>query len=253
MIAPLGNSSAGLQGQLLNQYRRNNDFVGQSLERLSTGLRINHGYDDPAGLIAAEDIRGDLLELSAESLATEYERFQLRRRDSALSQISSILGDVRGNLVSAADGFNSPEQTAALQLEIDASLDAIDRIADNTDGVADSTDLIELRSGGDANVVDGDVAAAAELVGAKISDITSARAAIGAYERGELEPLQRLREDQIVINARTLSTIEDADYATESANLVQGKILAKVTLAAFAISNETKGTLLNALIGGINR
>src|SRR6185295_15532162 len=80
---------------------RSNAQLQTALSRLSTGLRINSGKDDPAGLIASAD--------------------------SALAQISSLLNDIRGLTTGAAKtGVRSAEQIAANQLQVDSSLDAID-------------------------------------------------------------------------------------------------------------------------------
>lgn len=238
-------------GQLHQQYQRNTDQISQSLERLSTGKRINRPSDDPAGYIAAEGLRGDLVELRAQSKVATSSRFAVRQRESALSEIQNTLNNVRGNLVAAADGLNSPTQSKAIQLEIDASLDAIDLISSQVEGVADSAALRELREGGASNVIDGDVAAAAALVDSKLSSISTARAAAGAYERTE-DVFEQLRQDQIVITAETLSQIEDADYAEESSKFVQGQILAEAALLAIAYSNRSQVDLLGELLDSLD-
>ncbi len=236
---------------MLQLFERSNDQVSRALERLSTGKRINRASDDPAGFVAAEELRGDLVELQAESKVASRSKFGVRQRESALSEIQNVLNSVRGNLVAAADGLNSDAQSRALQLEIDASLDAIDRIADRVEGVGSSASLNDLRQGGSANVLDGDVAAAAELVDAKLSDISSARAAIGAYERTQ-DVFDRIREDQIVITAQTLSQIEDADFVTEATNLVQGQILSKAAIAALAFSTREQVEQIESLLEGLD-
>ncbi len=252
----IGISSGGGFGRLINQFDRTSSQASQSLERLSTGKRINHASDDPAGLIAATDLQGDLVELRAQSRVADAERSQLHRRESALSGIQRVLTEVRGSLVSAADGFNSDSQNSdsqnkAIQQEINASLDAIDRIANDVSGVSDSTPLAELREGGTANVVDGDVAAATALVEEKLSSLSNAQAAIGAYERASVDTFERIREDQTVIAAQTLSQIEDADFAAESSNLVKGKILSKAAIAALAFSNREQAQQMKTLLEGL--
>lgn len=250
-MSTISPNSFGNSGRLFQLFQRSNEQVSQSLERLSTGKRINRASDDPSGFVAAEGLRGDLVELRAQAKVSSASKFQVRQRESSLSQIQTVLTDVRGSLVTAADGLNSDAQSQAIQLEIDASLDAIDQIADDIEGVAGSAALSALRAGGAANVVDGDVAAAAELVDAKLSDISTARAAAGAYERTQ-EALDRVREDQEVITAQALSQIEDADFVEEATNLVQGQILSKAAIAALAFSNREQAEMIDELLGSLD-
>jgi len=112
---------------------RSNADLQVSLTRLSTGLRINSGKDDPAGLIASENLRRDIT--SAAKAITNSERANqlIATADSALGQISNLLNDIRGLVVEAANtGVLSEEQIAANQLQVDSSLEAIDRIAQVT-------------------------------------------------------------------------------------------------------------------------
>jgi flagellin len=112
---------------------RSNADLQISLTRLSTGLRINSGKDDPAGLIASENLRRDIT--SAAKAITNSERANqlIATADSALGQISNLLNDIRGLVVEAANtGVLSDEQIAANQLQVDSSLEAIDRIAQVT-------------------------------------------------------------------------------------------------------------------------
>ncbi|MCX7426129.1 MAG: flagellin [Planctomycetia bacterium] len=112
---------------------RSNAQLQESLTRLSTGLRINSGKDDPAGLIASEMLRSDMT--STERAITNSERANqmIATADSALGQVSSLLNDIRGLVSEAANtGAISAEQVTANQLQVDSSLVAIDRIAQVT-------------------------------------------------------------------------------------------------------------------------
>ena len=247
----IGPNSLSDGGGHIQRFRQNNQQVSQSLERLSTGKRINRPRDDPSGFIAAEGLRGDLIELRAQSRAASSNRFVVRQRESALGQIQKTLTNVRGNLVTVADGLNSSAQSRAIQQEIDTSLDAIDQIAARVEGVSDSTPLRELREGGSANVIDGDIQAASELVDNKLSELSRSRAAAGAYERTE-EIFEQLRQDQIVITTETLSQIEDTDFAAETSNLVQGQILSQASIAALAFSQREQIEQLEALFDSLD-
>lgn len=109
---------------------RTNDQLQQALTRLSTGLRINSGKDDPAGLIASENLRRDITSANAAIGNSQQANQLIGTADSALGQISNLLNDIRGLAVQAANkGVLSDEQIAANQLQVDSSLEAIDRIA----------------------------------------------------------------------------------------------------------------------------
>jgi flagellin len=109
---------------------RTSDDLQQALTRLSTGLRINSGKDDPAGLIASENLRRDITSANAAISNSQAANNLIGTADSALGQISNLLNDIRGLAVQAANtGVLSDEQIAADQLQVDASLEAIDRIA----------------------------------------------------------------------------------------------------------------------------
>jgi flagellin-like hook-associated protein FlgL len=100
---------------------------------LSTGLRINSGKDDPAGLIASEVLRADMTSTSKAITNSQRANQMIATADSALGQVSSLLNDIRGLVSEAANtGAMSAEQIAANQLQIDSSLEAIDRISQVT-------------------------------------------------------------------------------------------------------------------------
>ncbi|MCL2349582.1 MAG: hypothetical protein FWC50_15130, partial [Planctomycetaceae bacterium] len=104
-----------------------------SLERLSTGFRINSGKDDPAGLIASEVLRSEITGIKQGITNTERANMMIATADSAMNEISNLLNDIRGLVSEAANtGAMSPEMINANQLQVDASLEAIDRISAST-------------------------------------------------------------------------------------------------------------------------
>ncbi|MCA9180280.1 MAG: flagellin, partial [Planctomycetales bacterium] len=116
-----------------NRLNRTNSDLQTSLTRLSTGLRINSGKDDPAGLIASEALRSDITSLNKSISNTNRASQIIATADSALGQVSSLLNDVRGLVVEAANkGALSDDEIAANQLQVDSSLEAINRIAQTT-------------------------------------------------------------------------------------------------------------------------
>ncbi len=115
------------------QLQHNMTALGDILTRLSTGLRINSGKDDPAGLIASELLKSDITGSSMAIRNTQRANSVIAIADSALGQVSNLLNDIRGLVVEAANtGAMSAEQIAANQLQVDASLDSIDRISKTT-------------------------------------------------------------------------------------------------------------------------
>lgn len=116
-----------------NRLNRTNMDLQTSLTRLSTGLRINTGKDDPAGLIASEALRSDITSLNKAISNTRRAVQIIATADSALGQVSTLLNNIRGLIVEAANrGALSDDEIAANQLQIDSSLEAINRISQTT-------------------------------------------------------------------------------------------------------------------------
>jgi len=116
-----------------NRLQASNKDLQTALTRLSTGLRINSGSDDPAGLIASEALRSEITSLNKSISNTRRASQIISTADSALGQVSNLLNDIRGLVVEAANnGALSPDEVAANQLQVDSSLEAINRIAQTT-------------------------------------------------------------------------------------------------------------------------
>ncbi len=111
----------------------NNGTLNQSLERLSTGLRINRGKDDPAGLIASEKLRSEKSSLNAAIGNAERADQVANIAEGGLQEVSALLVDLQGLVTSSANGAGlSADEKAANQLQIDSILQTIDRIASAT-------------------------------------------------------------------------------------------------------------------------
>ncbi|MCL2624981.1 MAG: flagellin, partial [Planctomycetaceae bacterium] len=116
-----------------NYLTNNMANLSSVLTRLSTGLRINSAKDDPAGLIASEVLRSEITASTSALKNTQRANGMIAMADSALGQVGDLLNDIRGLVNEAANtGAMSEAQIQANQLQIDASLDAIDRIATST-------------------------------------------------------------------------------------------------------------------------
>jgi len=106
-------------------------------ERLATGLRINRGADDPAGLITSERLRANLRGIEQGVKNSERASSVIATTEGSLSEVSELLNSIKGLVVEAANsGAFSPEEIAANQKQIDSAIDSITRIS-NTASFAD--------------------------------------------------------------------------------------------------------------------
>ena len=112
---------------------QNNASLGQSLSRLSTGLRINRGKDDPAGLIASENLRSEKSGINAALKNAERADQVVNIAEGGLQEVSSLLTELQGLLTTSAnDAGLSASEKEANQLQIDSILQTIDRVAGAT-------------------------------------------------------------------------------------------------------------------------
>lgn len=112
---------------------QNNASLGQSLSRLSTGLRINRGKDDPAGLIASENLRSEKSGINAALKNAERADQVVNIAEGGLQEVSNLLTELQGLLTTSAnDAGLSASEKEANQLQIDSILQTIDRVAGAT-------------------------------------------------------------------------------------------------------------------------
>ncbi len=112
---------------------QNNASLGQSLSRLSTGLRINRGKDDPAGLIASENLRSEKSGINAALKNAERADQVVNIAEGGLQEVSNLLTELQGLLTTSAnDAGLSESEKEANQLQIDSILQTIDRVAGAT-------------------------------------------------------------------------------------------------------------------------
>jgi len=112
---------------------QNNRQLNASLERLSTGLRINRGADDPAGLIASENLRSEKSATAAAIANAERAEQVVNIAEGGLQEIAGLLNEVQGLVTATAnDAGLSIEERQANQLQIDSILQTIDRLANST-------------------------------------------------------------------------------------------------------------------------
>ena len=116
-----------------NQLLRTENKLAASMERLSSGLKINQASDNPAGIAISNKMRAQIDALDqAESNASDAVSV-LQIADGALNEVSSILQRMRELSVQAANGTNSYSDRQSIQSEIDELKKEVDRISSDTE------------------------------------------------------------------------------------------------------------------------
>ncbi len=112
---------------------QNNSNLGQSLERLSTGLRINRGKDDPAGLIASQRLDSETKGLNAAISNANRADQVVNIAEGGLNEVSGLLTELQGLITNTANTAGlSDDEKKANQLQIDSILQTIDRVSGST-------------------------------------------------------------------------------------------------------------------------
>jgi flagellin len=112
---------------------RTQKSLSETLQRLSSGLRINRGADDPAGLIASEGLRSEISGINQAIDNSQRASNVISTAEGALSEVASLLLNIKDLIVQAANaGALSADEIAANQLQIDSAVESITRISNNT-------------------------------------------------------------------------------------------------------------------------
>ncbi len=254
---------------------------GQSLLRLSTGLRINRAADDPAGLIAAETLRSALAILEAETRSLERANAVASTADGYLGEISSLLREGDRLAVAAANtaGMSDAERDA-YQMEMDSIANSIERITQTAefngqrlfsgsgaiavsgasialdelslssigqieiDGVSYS--LSDVLSGAGADLSD-NPELASQVLAASRDQISTMRGRIGAFQAHSVEPAMAQNTSATRNLSSALSIISDTDYAAETSELVRTGILSAAAASALVLGNRATANALSLL------
>ena len=110
---------------------RNTINLNRSLERLSSGFRINRAGDDPSGLIISEELRGQLAGIKAAQRAVGESINFFNVAESTLDEVNRLLITMRGLATVAINGATAPVQRTALNFEFQNATDSIERIFAN--------------------------------------------------------------------------------------------------------------------------
>lgn len=120
----------------LNAHRNmgvNNTNAGKSMEKLSSGLRINRAGDDAAGLAISEKMRGQIRDLEQSSRNAADGISMIQTAEGALNETTNILQRMRELAVQASNDTNTSSDRNEIQKEINALTEEVDRIANNTE------------------------------------------------------------------------------------------------------------------------
>jgi flagellin len=120
----------------LNTHRQlsgNNTAVGKSLEKLSSGLRINRAGDDAAGLAISEKMRGQIRGLDQAQRNAQDGISLIQTAEGALTETHSILQRMRELAVQSSNDTNTNSDRQELQKEVDQLISELDRIANTTE------------------------------------------------------------------------------------------------------------------------
>lgn len=120
----------------LNTYNRlsaNNGATSKSLEKLSSGLRINRAGDDAAGLAISEKMRGQIRGLDQAGRNAQDSISLIQTAEGALNETHSILQRMRELAVQAGNDTNTSVDRGEIQKEVNQLTDEIDRIANTTE------------------------------------------------------------------------------------------------------------------------
>jgi len=251
--------------------------MNTSLERLSTGLKINRASDDPAGLVTSELQKSQISGLTKAIENIERGTTMVQTAESGLAEIGSLLLKMRDLAVNSAnEATQDTASLAANQSEIDALSTSITRISVTTkfgtkallDGTvtaaqfqigAFSTEVATL------TVADSDAAAlsvdaldittaagsttAIADIDAAISTITTARGDLGAFQSGTLNSTKNNNASQLDNLKNAESILRDTDYQKEISNYTSEQIRQQAAQTVLGMANQSSQSIIQLLRG----
>ncbi|MCP4721892.1 MAG: flagellin [Desulfobacteraceae bacterium] len=259
------------------QLQKGQQALSESLERLSTGKRINKASDDAAGMTIANTLTSQAKGFG-QAIKNSNDAISITQvADGALGQASEMVQDIRVKAIQAASAAQSPETRLAIQADIDKSLQSIKDIAQNTTfngqkllsgtftdkqfqvGAAPGETLnISLGSIDPGQITHDTLGTLSQI------DVSTEEGAQNAIQVADaaLEYIDQQRSqvgsnaNQLESSINTLSTamintisakseIQDLDFAEESMNLNKIKILGKTQAFAQAQSNASAKNILD--------
>ncbi len=253
---------------------------GKSLQKLSSGLRINRAGDDAAGLAISEKMRGQIKGLNQASRNAQDAISMIQTAEGALNETHSVLQRMRELTVQAANDTNTTEDRVQIQLEITDLIDEIDRIAGATqfngqnllDGTGGSTGTFTFQIGAnDTQSLDVTFANMDSSTGLSVDAINVGTAADSATISGYLTTLdtaielvsnersqlgaKQNRLEHTINNLGTASEnltaaesrIRDVDMAKEMMEFTKNNILTQASTSMLAQANQQPQAVLQLL------
>ncbi|MFJ6417479.1 flagellin [Paeniglutamicibacter sp. NPDC091659] len=251
--------------------------LSKSLEKLSSGLRINRAADDAAGLAISEGLRSQVNGLGVAARNAQDGISVIQTAEGALTEVHSILQRVRDLAVQAGNDSNNADSRAAIKGESDALADELTRISGTTnfnginllDGSANLTFQVGAGStaANDQIAVDlsaADIAALGTTIKAltfdtaanaltsigsvdtEITAISTERANIGAVQNRFESAINSLNVSRENLSAAE-SRIRDVDMAGEMVKFTAKNILSQAGTAMLAQANQSTQGVLSLL------
>ncbi|AGA70315.1 flagellin/flagellar hook associated protein [Desulfitobacterium dichloroeliminans LMG P-21439] len=266
----------------LNTHRQlsaNNVSTGKSLEKLSSGLRINRAGDDAAGLAISEKMRGQIRGLDQAARNAQDGISLIQTAEGGLNEVHSILQRMRELAVQSANDTNVGADRTALQNEFSQLTSEIGRIKDNTefntqkllDGSA--TAALKIHVGANASQaidVDLDTAGvdltaihtalsavnistnqaaantAITTVETQLSSVSAGRSYLGALQNRLEHTIANVSNASENLTAAE-SRIRDVDMAKEMMSFQKNSILSQAAQAMLAQANQQPQGVLQLL------
>lgn len=224
--------------------------VQTSLERLATGKKINRASDDPSGVIVADELKYRQLKIDKQIERFEFEETRLGATEGALAVVQDMLHQLNGLAVTNANtGGLSDEEREAIGVEAQSIIDGINQVATNTFFKGEQILAGRVPDlGGLAEALAKDPERAQAIAENAVDSISGDRGSIGNRLR-EIDSERNALLAEFEGNAGVLSSIEDTDYAAETASLVRAQILEQATIKAIQIDREQAGRVLDLISG----
>ncbi|MFZ4573199.1 MAG: flagellin [Phycisphaerales bacterium] len=243
-----------------NLFRRNADAIATSMERLTTGKRVNRAADDPGAIASIEPMKAQVAEINAKLRGLDDRDAYNGAREGAMSVVSDALVELKGLVVAAGNrDAMSTEERKGLQEAATGILQGIDFLA-NTTTFKGQQILTGLNTKGlglsglltDANLETGDVEAADAAVTAAIEANARSRGAIGAAIQANDSERNSLL-DELESLTGELSRVQDTDFAAETAALIRSRLLQQVGTMLEKSNIDTQSQTVLKLIEGATK
>jgi len=200
----------------LNTYRQltaGTNAAGKSMEKLSSGLRINRAGDDAAGLAISEKMRGQIRGLEQASRNAQDGISMIQTAEGALNEVHSILQRMRELANQSANGTMTDDDRKALQDEVKQLKDEIDRIGNTTEFNTKKLLNGDLSGAGGSNGIN--TLSGAQVFKQTSGSLTGVDASGVVTTDGGADDLDFTKKDALVIDGKKI-TIDWSKYLTDA-------------------------------------